>query len=960
MNAKKLSRVVIASVFLLSISGADMANAQTVNVWLTTDNQNTLLQQQSSVMFATGSGGNNPVFVDETQTYQPIEGFGADFTDSAAYLLNEVATPSARTNAMNSLFTRNGGGIGVSFVRNPMGASDLARFDYSYDDLSPGLTDTNLTSFSIAHDQADIIPLVQQALQLNPQLTIMANPWSPPGWMKLCGTMINGTSANTLLPAMYAPFAKYFVKYIQAYQAAGIPINYISLQNEPLYTPGDYPGMSMDAATQLSVLRDYVLPALASNNITTKVLVYDHNWDRPDYPETVFSDATVLNSSQVAGTAWHGYGGTPGAQLTLANLYPTKGNYETEHSGGTWVSDQVQADFDEIIHVMRSYGRAYVKWSLVLDENHGPNTGGCNTCNPLVTINSSSGALSYNIEFYTLGHFSKFVLPGAHRIYSANGAGVVSAAFANTNGSKVLVAFNESGSSQTFQVQWGSQSFAYTLASLSGATFTWTGTQTGGYVVDASSQIQASSFNAISGLETEPTSDTLGGYDVGYANDGGYAVYQNVNFATGTTNVSARVASAGNGGTLEFRLDSPTGTLIGSVAIPVTGGWQTWTTVSGAVSGASGVHNLYVVFRGTGSIGNLNWFEFSLPSPWATTDIGSVGLTGNASYSGGTFTVAGSGADIWGTADAFRYVYQTSSGDGSIIARVTSQLNTDPWAKAGVMIRETTAAGSKCVAVLVTPGNGITFQWRSTDNGSSFNASQTGLTTPYWVKITRASNSFAAYYSSNGTNWTQLGSTQSISMATNVTIGLAVCSHNNSSLSTATMDNVSVNHPPVLAAIPNQTILAGRTLAVTNSASDADVPPQTLAYSLPGAPAGASINSNSGVLTWRPAIAQSPSTQTVAVVVSDSGMPSLSATQNFMVTVTRPASPTITATPITGGQFGFWINGDTGPDYTILMSTNLVSWLSLATSNSPALPYFWVDPNSATFPYRFYRVLLGP
>jgi hypothetical protein len=276
------------------------------------------------------------------------------------------------------------------------------------------------------------------------------------------------------------------------------------------------------------------------------------------------------------------------------------------------------------------------------------------------------------------------------------------------------------------------------------------------------------------------------------------------------------------------------------------------------------------------------------------------------------------------------------------------------------MIRETTAAGSKCVAVLVTPGNGITFQWRSTDNGSSFNASQTGLTTPYWVKITRASNSFAAYYSSNGTNWTQLGSTQSISMATNVTIGLAVCSHNNSSLSTATMDNVSVNHPPVLAAIPNQTILAGRTLAVTNSASDADVPPQTLAYSLPGAPAGASINSNSGVLTWRPAIAQSPSTQTVAVVVSDSGMPSLSATQNFMVTVTRPASPTITATPITGGQFGFWINGDTGPDYTILMSTNLVSWLSLATSNSPALPYFWVDPNSATFPYRFYRVLLGP
>ena len=147
---------------------------------------------------------------------------------------------------------------------------------------------------------------------------------------------------------------------------------------------------------------------------------------------------------------------------------------------------------------------------------------------------------------------------------------------------------------------------------------------------------------------------------------------------------------------------------------------------------------------------------------------------------------------------------------------------------------------------------------------------------------------------------------------------------------------------------------------VTNSASDADVPPQTLAYSLPSAPAGASINTNSGVLTWRPTIAQSPSTQTVAVVVSDSGMPILSATQSFTVTVTRPVSPTINAAPITGGQFGFWINGDTGPDYTILMSTNLVSWSSLATSDSPALPYFWVDTNSAIFPYCFYRVLLGP
>ena len=649
-------RLALASLLLLLVASGE-AEAQTVSVWLTTDDQANKLQSVTSVAFVTGSGGANPVFVDETQTYQQVEGFGASFTDSAGYLLNEVATPLVRSNAMSNLFTRNGSGIGVSFVRNPMGASDLARTQYSYDDLPSGQTDTNLTSFSIAHDQVDIIPLVQQALQLNPQLTIMANPWSPPGWMKTSDSMVGGS----LLTNMYPSFAQYFVKYIQAYQAAGIPIHYISLQNEPLYVPGDYPGMSMDAATQLTILRDYVLPALASNNVTTKVLVYDHNWDQPDYPETVFSDSTVLASGQVAGTAWHGYAGTPGAMLTLANLYPTKGNYETEHSGGTWISDQVQADFEEIIQVMRSWGRSYVKWSLALDENHGPNDGGCTTCNPLVTINSSSGALTYDIEYYTLGHFSKFVLPGAYRVYSGNGAGVISAAFVNPDNSKVLVAFNDTTSSNTFQVQWGSKMFAYTLAPYSGATFTWIGTQSGGYQFPAGLQLQASSFNSVSGLETEPTTDTQGGYDVGYADNGDYAVYRSVNFGAGFTNVSVREASFG-GGTLALHLDSPTGPIISSFALPSTGGWQTWQTIYESVSGAGGLHDLYAVFSGGSGLGNLNWFQFGGALPpaapaglTATAGDAQVALNWSASFgatgynvkrslvSGGTYTTISSG-----------------------------------------------------------------------------------------------------------------------------------------------------------------------------------------------------------------------------------------------------------------------------------------------------------------------------
>ena len=594
------------ALLLSLVAGAQLACAQTVSVWLTTDDQSKLLQQQASLAFSASSGGTNCVYVDETQLYQQVEGFGAAFTDTTGYVLNQVARASARTNALRNLFSRDAGGIGLSFMRIPMGASDLARYHYSYDDLPAGQTDTNLALFSIAHDLVDIIPLIQQARQLNPQLKLMANPWSPPGWMKTSGSMIGGS----LLPSMYGPFANYFVRFIQAYQAQGIPIDYISLQNEPLYVPGDYPGLDMDAASQTVVLRDYVLPALASNQLGTKVLIYDHNWDRSDYPDTVFSDAMLRASAQVAGIAWHGYGGTPGVMLSLASKYPTKGNYQTEHSGGAWVGDQVRTDFEEIIHVMRSWGRSFVKWNLAGDQNDGPHAGGCATCTPLVIVNSSSGAVSYSVDFYTLGHFSKFVLPGAYRIYSGNGAGIVSAAFLNPDGSKVVVAFNDTGASNAFRVQWGSQSFPYTLPSYSGATFTWTGTRSGGYTLVPTNQVWASSFSSVSGLQTEQSSDTQGGFNLGYVEGGDYAVYQNLNFAAAFTNVTARVASAGSGGTVEFRLDSPTGPLAGSITIPVTGGWQTWQTVTGAASVVAGLHNLYVVFKGGSGIGNLNWFQF--------------------------------------------------------------------------------------------------------------------------------------------------------------------------------------------------------------------------------------------------------------------------------------------------------------------------------------------------------------
>jgi glucosylceramidase len=598
--------------------------ASAVSVSLSTNDRSELMTAQPSVNFTASAAdaGTNTIVVDPAQQYQSIEGFGAAFTGSAAYLLMKVEPSTALPGTLSDLFTRNGDGIGLSFMRIPMGASDIALSVYSFDDMTVGETDPSLTNFSIAHDQAYILPLIQQTKTLNPQMKLMANPWSPPGWMK-DPTSMNPVSmmGGTLLmtAANETAFANYFVKYIQAYQASGVPIDYITLQNEPLNITTSYPSMGMSSSTQLALLQNYVLPALKTNNISTKVLVYDHNWDTPTYPESVLGGLTAQQLTQVAGTAWHGYGGAPGAQQLVENQFPSLGTWETEHSGGTWVTDQFTSDFLEITQVLRNSAKSYVKWSLALNENLGPNLtqnvpglGGCNTCTPIVTVNSQTGAVTEGTEFYTLGQYSKYVLPGAVRVYSSNTPAICSVTFENPDGSMALIAFNNSSNSQSFNVQWGKQSFPYTLPGAAAATFTWTGTVSGSTPpIAATAQIQGSSFSSESGLETETTGDATGAYDLGYISPGAYAVYKNIDFGTAVSQVNVRTASAGNGGTATFYLDSMTSSPIATVNLPVTGGWQTWTNATAAVSGASGVHDLYVVFGGsTASISNVNWFQF--------------------------------------------------------------------------------------------------------------------------------------------------------------------------------------------------------------------------------------------------------------------------------------------------------------------------------------------------------------
>jgi len=602
-------------------------SASAVSVVMSTNDETDLLTAQPSVNFTTSTAdaGTNTVLVDPTQQYQSMEGFGAAFTDSAAYLLMKTEPSADLSGTLNDLFTRNGNGIGLSFMRIPMGASDIALSVYSYDDQPVGTTDLNLTSFSIAHDQAYILPLIVQAKTLNPRMKLMANPWSPPGWMKDPATIspVSMQGGSLLLTsANETAFANYFVKFLQAYQTAGVSIDYISIQNEPENMTAAYPSMLMPDTTQLALLQGYVLPALSTAKLTAKVFAWDHNWDTPSYPEYVLSGLTTQQLTQVAGTAWHGYGGAPGAQQIVQNEFPTLGTWETEHSGGTWQSDQFTTDMLEITQVLRNSAKSFVKWSLALNENLGPNLtqnvpglGGCNTCTPIVTVNSTTGAVTKDIEYYTLGHYSKYVLPGAVRIYSSNTPAIASVAFENPDGSMAVIAYNSTTTSQTFNMQWGTQSFSYTLPATAAATFTWTGTVSGTTPpVAATAQIQGSNFSSESGLETETTGDTTGEYDLGYISPSAYTVYENVDFGSSSpSQVNVRTASAGNGGTATFYLDSMTSAPIATVALPVTGGWQTWTTVNGTVTGATGAHRLYVVFTGGGAsaaIANVNWFQF--------------------------------------------------------------------------------------------------------------------------------------------------------------------------------------------------------------------------------------------------------------------------------------------------------------------------------------------------------------
>ncbi|MBC9823940.1 discoidin domain-containing protein [Terrabacter sp. MAHUQ-38] len=452
-----------------------------MHVWLTDVSSEKWVQKQGDVSFQTKQTANPlTIKVESSVKYQKVTGFGAALTDSSAWLIDKLPA-SGRDTLMNKLFDPSNG-IGLSMVRLPMGASDFAASgNYSYDDMPAGQTDPTLSKFSIAHDEPYIIPQLKQALALNPSIRITATPWSPPGWMKTSDNMIGGTLKDEYSQAL----ANYFVKFIQAYGKAGVPVHYVTPQNEPLNAP-TWPGTALTPSQQITLVQQ-MGKAFAANKLSTKILAWDHNWDVPSYPESVFNDPATANYA--VGSAWHIYSGTPIYQTLTHNDYPGKESYLTEATGGDWQASKQVAFHDAlkswVIDGTRNWANGVTLWNIALDPDKGPlnsDTNGIGICRGLVTIDPKTGAVTYNADYYALAQVSKFVKPGAHRIYSNTfGEGSIEdVAFQNPDGSKVLVAYNDSNAEKTFSVAEGTQSFDYTLGAGDAVTFTYSGpTQNG-------------------------------------------------------------------------------------------------------------------------------------------------------------------------------------------------------------------------------------------------------------------------------------------------------------------------------------------------------------------------------------------------------------------------------------------------------------------------------------------------
>lgn len=450
--------------------GTVRAQSNEASVWLTNPDKTALFAQQHNIAF-TKSGSNAPttIKVDETEKYQPIDGFGFALTGGSAMHIIRMDA-AARAALLKELFATNGTNIGVSYLRVSIGSSDLNDHAFSYDDLPAGQTDPQLRKFDLGEDKTDVIPVLKEILAINPKIKILGSPWSAPAWMK----DNNDTKGGNLKPEYYDAYARYLVRYIKEMKTQGIAIDAITVQNEPL-NPKNNPSMYMDGPQQADFIKRALGPAFRKAGLKTKIIIYDHNCDRPDYALTILNDPEA--AKYVDGSGFHLYGGTIDTLTSVHNTHPEKNLYFTEQmviDGRDKSKCNISSPVKRlIIGATRNWCRNVLEWNLAADEHNQPHTdrGGCPMCQGAVTIDS--GKTYRSVAYYAIAHASKFVRPGSYRIASNTSDVLPNVAFSTPDKKKVLIVTNTSADEQAFDIAYKGRVLHARLNGGAAATYVW-------------------------------------------------------------------------------------------------------------------------------------------------------------------------------------------------------------------------------------------------------------------------------------------------------------------------------------------------------------------------------------------------------------------------------------------------------------------------------------------------------
>lgn len=427
-----------------------------VKSWLTDPGAGVLFREQAAIRYGAPVAGGPVIKIDTAAKYQAMDGFGFTLTGGSAQLIS--ALPAARRDALlRELFLTDGADIGVSYLRVSIGASDLDARAFSYDDMPPGKTDPEIKNFSFGPHKNTLIPVLKQIAALNPAIKILAVPWSAPVWMKHLQT----TVGSSLLDSNFGAYARYFVRYIEAMKAEGINIDAVAPQNEPL-NPDNDPSMIMPPAKEKEFIKNYLGPAFAKAGIKTKILIYDHNCDEPDYPLAVLDDPRA--AAYIDGSAFHLYAGDISALTRIHDAHPDKNVYLTEQWTGA--PGDLAGDFrwhirEVILGSVRNWARTALEWNLASDPSYGPHTpGGCDACLGALTIGKE---IKRNPSYYIVAQASKFVRPGSVRIGSTLPEDLPNAAFLTPAGEIVLIVLNDSGKPVTFGAEEAGRAFQASL-----------------------------------------------------------------------------------------------------------------------------------------------------------------------------------------------------------------------------------------------------------------------------------------------------------------------------------------------------------------------------------------------------------------------------------------------------------------------------------------------------------------